>query len=159
MNQSLCKKSKELIKYKNLGSIRISNIYIKDFDIREFAYSENLPIYINKLSITRISTITDCMLTLLILRFKYFDFVEVVDRNIITGNSSFRVIGANASLRYLRMGSLLEKNGSMTDHSFDILFRSCNIKRLSIHNFGHFSKLNILHLELLNVLRSQRFRL
>lgn len=156
MNQNLCKKSKEITKYKNIGSICISNVYINNSDIREFAYSKNLPICVNKLSISRINTITDCVLSLLILRLKDLDFLEVVDCNLITGNYSFQVIGANSSIRYLRMGSLLEKNESITDHSFDILLDSCNKKGLNKHNCGHFTKLSLLHLEFLNCAKITR---
>ncbi|KAJ1613037.1 leucine-rich repeat-containing protein [Cryptosporidium canis] len=134
--------------YKNIGSLNVSNKHIKDSDIQEFTHSKNFPILINQLCITGINSITDSGLTRLLLRLKKLERLEITDCNRITGEFSFRVIGANSSIKYLKLGTISKQNLSISDYSLACLLNSNNkTSKLTTRNS---SKLNILHLELLN---------
>lgn len=140
-------KDSNRINYENLRSLLISNKYIRDSNIREFASSKNLPILINKLSIKGNNNITDSALTLLLLRLKNLESLEIIDCNNITGDSSFRIIGTKSSVKYLKVGSGIKQNFSISDNSLKDLF---NTNSTIIDSS---KKSSILYLELLNCIR------
>ncbi|KAH8584275.1 F-box domain [Cryptosporidium sp. chipmunk genotype I] len=149
INHRLHKKS-NIINFKNLGSLIVSNKYIKDSDIKEFASSKHLPRSINKLTINGNNNITDSTLSLFLLRLKNLESLEIIDCNNITGNSLFRLIGMKSSIKFLKLGSRIKQNFSINDDSLKDLF-DLNCQGKSIETgINNSTKPSIVHLELQN---------
>ncbi|CUV06644.1 unnamed protein product [Cryptosporidium hominis] len=150
IHHRLRKKSKNIINFKNLGSLIISSKNIKDSDIKEIASEKYLPASINKLTINGNNNITDSALSLFLLRLRNLEFLEIIDCNSITGSSSFRVIGMKSSIKFLKIGSKIKQNFSINDNSLKDLFNSNCQKKLIKTDVSGFTKPSIKHLELQN---------